>query len=118
MDEPRPRYSEQPSSQEQSRYSGRLKLGEQIKCKIIPKLNRMKVAKEEFSKTTSHNLDSIDYYYDALIGHIEQQKMKDRQEYSHMCKNLRLEPEQYEQQLGSALGTIDYLLKHPQGIDH
>jgi hypothetical protein len=27
-----------------------------------------------------------------------------------------MRPEQYQQQLSSALGTIDYLLKHPQGL--
>ena len=47
-----------------------MKLGQQIKCKIIPRLNKLKLDKEQFDKVVDNNLENIDYYYDSLIGQI------------------------------------------------
>lgn len=45
-------------------------MGEQIKCKVIMKMNKIKVGKEEFNKKIENNLENIDFYYNSLISHI------------------------------------------------
>lgn len=55
-----------------------MKLGQRIKCKIIPRVNRLKVAREEFSKTVDDNIETIDFYYGSLINYIQRQSQKDK----------------------------------------
>lgn len=65
-----------------------MKLGEQIKCKIIPKINKLKVAKDEFTRQVTTNTDNIDYYYDTIMKHIDQQREKDQQDYHRIVKSV------------------------------
>ena len=67
-----------------------MKLGEQIKCKIIPKINKLKVSKDEFNRLVSTNTDNIDYYYQSIMKHIEQQREKDQKDYGRIVKNVRI----------------------------
>lgn len=55
-------------------------MGEQMKCKIIMKLNKLKVSKEQFNKSVDNHLENIDYFYNSLISFIDQQRVNDRQE--------------------------------------
>lgn len=62
----------------------RVKVGEQAKCRIIMRLNKLRVGREEFNKSIETHLDNIDYFYQALSALIEQQRVADRQELLRM----------------------------------
>lgn len=68
----------------------RIRIGEQIKCKIIMKLNKLKVGKEQFTKNVENQLENIDYFYNSVISHVEKQRVSDRQEIMRLKSMVKL----------------------------
>jgi hypothetical protein len=62
------------------RSGGGVKAGEQAKCRIIMRLNKLRVGREEFTKSVETHLENIDYFYRSLAACLEQQRLADRQE--------------------------------------
>ena len=46
------------------------------------------MAKDEFTRQVTTNTDNIDYYYDTIMKHIDQQREKDQQDYHRIVKNV------------------------------
>ncbi len=100
-----------------------MRTGQQLKSKVILKINKIKACREDFQISVGSTAESIDTYYDSLVNLIEEQRKKEHLELTKTKNKVsnayiqqKNEPQRYEQQLSSSLGTLDYLLKHPQGL--